>query len=77
MDPGPNDQKKSKPYNNYLKYSGLALQFFGAIGLAAWGGYKLDQYLGLQFPAFLLTFTLVTFAGVLYQVYRSLNNDES
>jgi F0F1-type ATP synthase assembly protein I len=64
-----------KPSNSFLKYSGFALQLFGGIGLAAWLGYKLDQYLELKFPAFLLTFILLVFGGMMYQVYRNLNKE--
>ncbi|MBX2914100.1 MAG: AtpZ/AtpI family protein [Cyclobacteriaceae bacterium] len=44
------------------------------IGVGAWLGYKLDQYLQLKFPVFLLTFVFLLFSGVMYQLYRMLNN---
>ena len=66
---------KPKPRPTYLKYSGLAFQLFGAIGIMGWLGYKLDQYLGLKFPAFMLSFGLLAFGGVMYQIYRSINSD--
>jgi len=47
----------------------------GGIGFAAWAGHALDHRLNLKFPAFLLTFVLLTFAGMLYQIYRSLNKE--
>ncbi len=75
MDPAYTDPKKPKPYNNYLKYSGLGLQLFGGIGLSAWAGYTLDQHLQLSFPVFLLSFVLLAFAGMMLQVYRSVNKD--
>jgi hypothetical protein len=67
------DQKKT--VNNFLKYSGLGMQMMATIGIAAWLGLKLDQYLELKFPAFLLTFVFVAFGGMMYQLYRSLNKD--
>ena len=70
-EPSPN--KKLKTYNSYLKYSSLGLQLFAAIGVFGWLGYKLDQYLNLGFPAFMLLFGLLAFGGMLYQVYKSLN----
>lgn len=66
---------KPNPSNSYLKYSNLALQLLLGIGLAGWLGYKLDQYLSIAFPAFMLTFGFVAFGGMLYQIYRSLNKD--
>lgn len=64
-----------KPSNSFLKYSNFALQLFGGIGLAGWLGYKLDQYLQLKFPAFLLSFVLLVFGGMMYQIYRTLNKE--
>jgi F0F1-type ATP synthase assembly protein I len=67
----PSDKKK--PVNAYLKYSGLAFQLLGAIGVSGWLGYKLDQYLSLKFPAFMMLFGFLAFAGIMYQVYKSIN----
>ncbi len=67
--------KQDKPANSFLKYSGLGLQMLVTIGVGAWLGHKLDQYLELQFPVFLLTFVFVLFGGVMYQLYRALNKE--
>lgn len=72
-EPSPN--RKLKPYNNYLKYSSLGIQLLGAIALAGWLGYLLDGRLGLQFPAFMLTFGFLAFGGMMYQIYRSIKRD--
>jgi F0F1-type ATP synthase assembly protein I len=74
-EPSPN--KKLKTYNSYLKYSSLAFQLLAAIGVFGWLGYKLDQYLEIRFPAFMLFFGLAAFGGMMYQVYRSINRDNS
>ena len=71
----PAGPKKSKPSDSYLKYGGLGLQLLCGIGISAWAGHALDQHLNLKFPAFLLSFVLMTFGGMIFQVYRSLNND--
>lgn len=68
-----NQPDQKKPINSYLKYSGLAFQLLATIGVFGWLGYKLDHYLNLTFPAFMLLFGLLAFAGMLYQVYKSLN----
>jgi F0F1-type ATP synthase assembly protein I len=73
--PDPSPNQKLKPYNTYLKYSSLAIQLFGAIGLLGWLGYKLDQYLALTFPAFMLLFGFLAFGGMMLQVYRSIKRD--
>ncbi len=71
-EPAASDQKKQKPSNDFLKYSSLGIQLVVAIGLAAWLGHKLDQYMNIAFPAFLLGFVFLTFGGMIYQLYRSL-----
>jgi F0F1-type ATP synthase assembly protein I len=73
--PEPSPNKKPKTYNSYLKYSSLGLQLLGAIGFFGWLGYKLDQYLGIKFPAFMLLLGLIAFGGMMLQVYRSINRD--
>jgi hypothetical protein len=73
--PDPSPNPKSKQYNTYIKYSGLAIQLFAAIALFGWLGYKLDQWLELKFPAFMITLGFLAFAGMMYQVYRSVTKD--
>ena len=77
MDPErtPTDQKEPQRYNSYLKCGALAFQLLGGIGFAGWLGYKLDQRLSLKFPVFLLTFSLLVFAGMLFQAYKSFNKE--
>lgn len=72
----PSGPKRQKPYNNYLRYSSLAMQMTVTLGLAAWAGYKLDQYLQLKFPAFLLTLVFAAFGGMMYKLYHSINKDQ-
>lgn len=68
-------RKDERPINSFAKYSGLGLQMLVTIGVGAWLGYKLDQYLELKFPVFLLTFVFLLFGGVMYQLYRMLNKE--
>ena len=47
----------------------------GGIGVAGWLGYRLDEYLSLGFPAFMLLFIVMTLSGMLYQMNRKLKED--
>jgi F0F1-type ATP synthase assembly protein I len=69
--------RKQNQYNSYLKYSGLAIQLLAAIGICGWVGYKIDQWLALKYPVFMLVLGFLGFGGSLYQVYRSINKDQS
>ncbi len=71
----PSEQRKPKQFSSFLKYSNFALQLFGGVGLAAWLGHKLDLYLSLKLPVFLVIFGLSVFAGMLYQVYKTFDSD--
>jgi hypothetical protein len=64
-----------KTDNSFLKYGGLGLQLLATIGIAGWIGHKLDGCLNFTFPAFMLTFILASFAGMMYRLYKSLNGE--
>ncbi len=70
-------KQKSKTSNSYLRYSSLGIQLLGAIGLSGWLGYRLDRYLAIRFPAFMLLFGFLAFGGMLYQIYRTINRDNA
>lgn len=69
--------QKSKLYNSYLKYSSLGIQLLAAIGFFGWLGYRLDRYLEIRFPAFMLLFGFLAFGGMLYQMYRFINRNNT
>jgi hypothetical protein len=64
-----------KQPNSFIKYGGLGLQMLATLGIGAWLGLKLDQYLELKYPVFLITFIFVLFGGLMFQLYRTLNKD--
>jgi hypothetical protein len=68
------DENKNQP-NSFIKYSGLGLQMLVTLGIGAWLGLKLDQYLELKYPVFLVTFIFVLFAGLMVMLYRNLNKE--
>jgi hypothetical protein len=65
--------KKQSQSNTYLKYSGLAVQLLLVIGIFGWIGYKIDEMLHIKFPAFMLLLGFLSFGGMMYQIYRSIN----
>jgi phenylalanyl-tRNA synthetase beta subunit len=69
----PRQSDPKKQVDSYLKYSGLAIQLLAAIGFFGWLGYKIDQYLSLKFPVFMLLLGFLAFVGMMVQLYRSLN----
>lgn len=73
QDPSHQAPKKQNQYNSYLKYSGLAVQLLGAIFVCGWIGSWIDRWLEMKLPIFMIVLGLLGFAGVMYQVYRSIN----
>ena len=67
--------QKQNQLNSYLRYSGLAFQMMAVIGLAVWGGMKLDAWLGMRFPVFLVVLTLMAVAASLIITIKSLPKD--
>jgi hypothetical protein len=65
--------KEEKSPGNFLKYTNLGLQLLLVIGVSSWAGWKIDEYLGFKFPIFLLFLMLLSFGGMMYKLYRSLN----
>jgi ATP synthase protein I len=53
-----------KQPNQFFKYGNMVVQMGLVIGLCAWGGVKLDQYLGKK-PIFTIILSLIgIFAGM-------------
>jgi hypothetical protein len=67
--------QKQNQLNSYVRYSGLAFQMMAAIGLAVWGGMKLDAWLEMRFPVFLVVLTLMAVAATLVITIMSLPKD--
>lgn len=73
----PSHSPKRKAYNSYLKYSSLGIQLLAAIGIFGYLGYRIDAWLNLEFPAFMLLLGFLAFGGMIFQLYRSINKDNT
>ncbi|WP_228466946.1 AtpZ/AtpI family protein [Adhaeribacter swui] len=65
------DAEKSK-LQSYMKYSGLAFQMLIVLGIAAYGGMRLDAYLGNKNPWFTILFMLLGVIGSIYKIIVSV-----
>lgn len=61
-----------KRVNEYLKYSGMAIQFFILIAIAAWIGQKLDAWLDTPRPLFTIFLILLFATGYFIKLYKDL-----
>jgi len=65
-----------KPPNLLFKYSNLALKMAVIIGLAAWGGQKLDEKAKNETPVYTIVLSLLGIAVALYLVIKDLIKPE-
>ena len=70
------NEKSSKPKqrNNYLRFSGIAIQMGAIIGLGAWGGSALDTHYHNTNKLFTIVLTLLAVAASLYLVIKEVIN---
>ena len=65
-------EKPKNKFNNYVKYSNLAIQMMLIIVAGAFGGFKLDEYLNWGFPVFTLVFSLGAVIAAIYLAIKDL-----
>ncbi len=70
----PQERRKSA-IKATAKYSGMAIQLFGACLLGAYLGRWLDHWMGLERPMWAVFLTVFFMIASLYLVYKQLLND--
>jgi len=58
---------------NMMKYATLATQMMVLMGLAVWGGYKLDQRLQWKVPVMVILLPSVALIITLWSIIREFN----
>ena len=70
------DRKKEpqkSPLNSaYAKYSGIGIQMFAIIGVGAFAGVKLDDYLGNDNNLYTIILSLIAVFAAMFYVIRSI-----
>lgn len=61
---------QQKQPNQFLKYSNMVIQMGLTIGIAAWGGNKLDVYFKNSKPVYTAILSLLGIAAALYLVLK-------
>lgn len=68
-----NGEKNSRQVNQYLKYSGMAIQLFVLMAIGAFLGQWLDRRLESSKPYFTILLILLFTAGFFYKLVTDLN----
>jgi F0F1-type ATP synthase assembly protein I len=66
----PTKNKEKKPINEWMRYSSLAFQLIGGIGIGLGLGHLLDRALGMNFPIFMIIFSLMTLTVLLWKIVK-------
>jgi F0F1-type ATP synthase assembly protein I len=69
----PEEQEKNRESSgiqSFAKYSGMAVQMIVIIGIATWGGVKLDQRFNNKTPVFTIILSLFGVFAALYTTLR-------
>jgi hypothetical protein len=53
-----------------MKYAGLGMQIFVSLGLAVFAGYKIDNWLNIAFPIFVLILPLIVLFLIIYKLIK-------
>ena len=69
-------QKRKNPLNSYLKYSSLAFQMGGTIGVMTWLGTKTDEWQQTPQPYYTIAFALIGVFASLYLVITGLTRNK-
>lgn len=64
---------ESDKYNSTMRYVSLGTQWMVMLGVAVWGGWKLDQKIGWKFPVLTITFPLIALCISLWQLIKEFN----
>ena len=67
-----NDQQRPQ---NTMRFAGLATQWMVTLGIAVWGGYKIDKWIGWKFPVFIFLLALGALALSFWQLMNELNKN--
>lgn len=71
-----NPSSRKKQYSTLWRYTGLAFQMMASLGVSLWLGYMLDQWLGMPFPLFMIIFSLLALALLLWQIVKDTSKHD-
>lgn len=65
--------KKTKTIKRYAKYTGLAYQMIGLVGISVFLGLKADKYYGNEDSKYITVIAvIIVFAAFMYRLYVTL-----
>ncbi len=65
-------QRSNERVQEYLKYSGMAIEMMAIIGIFTFIGFKIDQLLKIGFPISIILGVLIGLSVALYRIMKGL-----
>ena len=66
-------QNKKAPSPDWMRYMGLASQFFITIGIMLFIGWKIDDYFALKTPILVWVLPLISIIAILVKMIKETN----
>jgi hypothetical protein len=63
-------QRKQTNNNDLMRYAGLGAQFFVALGLAVFAGYKIDKWFRISIPLLVWLFPFIVLCAMIYNLIK-------
>ncbi len=65
-----NQPPKKRPFDNFIRYSGISSQMLVIILVGVYGGIKLDKLVQIDFPVFTVLLSLGSVALAIYYAVK-------
>lgn len=76
MKPNP-QQRKSTPTNDLMRYAGLGSQILVSLGIAVFGGYKIDKWLKIPLPLLVWLLPLIVLIAMIYKLIKETSGKKN
>ena len=70
-------QQKSTPTSDLMRYAGLGSQILVSLGLAVFAGYKIDKWLKIPLPLLVWLLPLVVLIGMIYKLIKDTSGKKN
>jgi ATP synthase protein I len=71
-----NENNKFNGINKFIRYSSIAIEMIAIIGAGAYGGVKLDNWIGTEYPFFTLGLSLFAVFASTYLIIKQITNEK-
>ena len=67
-------QQKSTPTSDLMRYAGLGTQILVSLGIAVFAGYKIDKWLKIPLPLLVWLLPLIALVAIIYKLIKETSS---